>query len=322
MKNILVSGASGIVGYGILKSIRMLTKDVNLIGTSIYDDSVASGFCDLFIKAPLTNSEGYVDWLEKIICDYKIDMLIPGIEIDMFTWGNHVERLKATGAVVLLNDLSLIISCKDKWSFYKNLEKKNCQFLIPTSLSNDFDELFGKFGLPLILKPRQGTGSKGIVKVLNKETFLIHKKDIGSKLLVQPLIGSDHEEYTTAAYCNGTGGFYALITLKRKLSKEGYTEKAEVIENDKIKEAVSEICNILKPLGPTNFQFRFYNGSCKLLEINPRISSSTSIRSSFGYNESVMAIEYYMKGKIPKQPTIRRGKAVRYVEDFIFYTDE
>ena len=50
MKTILVSGASGIVGYGILKSLRMSEEKYNLIGTSIYDDTIAEAFCDLFIK--------------------------------------------------------------------------------------------------------------------------------------------------------------------------------------------------------------------------------------------------------------------------------
>ena len=63
-----------------------------------------------------------------------------------------------------------------------------------------------------------------------------------------------------------------------------------------------------------------YNGVCQLLEINPRISASTSIRSAFGYNESIMAVEYFAEGKIPGQPDIKKGTAIRYTEDFIFYS--
>jgi carbamoyl-phosphate synthase large subunit len=60
-------------------------------------------------------------------------------------------------------------------------------------------------------------------------------------------------------------------------------------------------------------------GGLKLLEINPRISSSTSIRTAFGYNEAGMAVDYYLDNKKPKQPKIKRGWAVRYTDDFIFY---
>ena len=52
MWNILVSGASGIVGYGILRSLKKSGKELRLIGTTIYNDSVAQGFCDIFEQAP------------------------------------------------------------------------------------------------------------------------------------------------------------------------------------------------------------------------------------------------------------------------------
>ena len=81
-----------------------------------------------------------------------------------------------------------------------------------------------------------------------------------------------------------------------------------------------ELCKIFKPVGPTNFQFRVHEGVYHLLEINPRFSASTSMRSAFGYNEALMAVEYYFYGKSPIQPKIRKGKAIRYIEEHIFYS--
>ena len=115
--------------------------------------------------------------------------------------------------------------------------------------------------------------------------------------MVQPIVGNDDEEYTTSAFCDGIGGFFAYMTLKRKLSKDGFTEKAEVADLDNINDVLVDLCKLFKPLGPTNFQFRKHNGVLKLLEINPRISSSTSIRAKFGYNESLMSIEYFLEEK-------------------------
>ena len=79
---------------------------------------------------------------------------------------------------------------------------------------------------------------------------------------------------------------------------------------------------LLRPIGPTNFQLRRHEGALQLLEINPRVSSSTSIRATFGYNKAFMAVEYFLQGKEPVQPRIRPGRAVRYVEDAIFYDDQ
>ena len=50
---ILVSGASGIVGYGILRSLK--NAGCTLIGTTIYEESPADCFSDIVEIAPKTS---------------------------------------------------------------------------------------------------------------------------------------------------------------------------------------------------------------------------------------------------------------------------
>jgi carbamoyl-phosphate synthase large subunit len=317
--NILVSGASGIVGYGILRSLKKSTTQLNLIGTSIYEDSVAQGFCDTFELAPLTADDTYVDWLLDTIRKYQIDLIIPGIEADMYKWIDYVPKIKSCNALPLLNNIDLIRLCKDKWKFYENLNQSVIPCVIPSSLNDNFEHLKAEFGIPFLLKPRQGFGSKGIVRIDCENTFFQHRQNIGDVLMAQPIVGNDEEEFTTSAFCDGKGGFYAVMTLKRKLSKDGFTEKAEVVDSKPFKETIQKLCERFEPIGATNFQFRKCGNEIKLLEINPRISSSTSIRTAFGYNESLMSVNCFLKNELPIQPQIQRGKAVRYTDEHIFY---
>ena len=322
MKTILVSGASGIVGYGILRSLRKSPQKMRLIGTTIYKDSVAQGFCDLFEQAPRTGEAGYLDWLLQVIKKHRVDLIIPGIEVDTYTWAEHVHVFKKSGAKVLLNNTALISLCRDKWTFYETLRQKNVPQLIESSLSTDFDALVKQFGFPFLLKPRCGSGARGIVEIATVDLFRKHQHEIGAVLMAQPYVGNKNEEFTSAVFCDGKGGFYAHMTLKRELSKEGFTDKAEVVMIDEMKEVLLLLCGLLKPIGPTNFQFRMHQGMLKLLEINPRISSSTSIRTAFGFNECLMGVEYFLENKKPAQPVITQGKAVRYIEDFIFFKNQ
>jgi carbamoyl-phosphate synthase large subunit len=321
MKKILVSGASGIVGYGILRSLQKMDQQLLLIGTSIYEDSVAPGFCNIFELAPPSNDPKYIDWLCTIIRKHEIDLIIPGIEIDLYKWIDHIPEIEQHGARVVMNQLELVRLCKDKWQFYEHLLAAGMPWAIPSSLDNSFERLVSQFGLPFLLKPRRGFGSKGIVRVDSAATFELHRQDIGLILIAQPIVGNDDSEFTTSAFCDGSGGYYASMTLRRTLSKEGFTDKAEVVSSDQFNDAISGLCQRFSPRGPTNFQFRVCTDGVKLLEINPRISSSTSIRAAFGYNESAMAVDFFLNGKIPTQPTIRRGRAVRYVEEHLFYED-
>lgn len=319
MKKILVSGSSGIVGYGVLRSLKKAELAVCLVGTTIYEDSVAQGFCDIFVKAPLTREEGYLAWLIHTIRKHNVEFLIPCIEDDMYKWVDHIAEIESTGATVLLNTTELILLCKDKWKFHEYLSHYGLSCTIQSSLQNDYDNLVSELGLPFLLKPRRGFGSKGIIKIDKLETFLPHQRFVGENLMAQRIVGNENEEYTTSAFCDGKGGYFASMTLRRKLSKDGFTDRADVSHLDLIEPVIRRLSEIFRPLGPTNFQFRNDHGTLKLLEINPRISSSTSVRTAFGYNESAMAVEYFLDGKIPQQPQIRPGRAVRYVEDFIFY---
>jgi carbamoyl-phosphate synthase large subunit len=173
------------------------------------------------------------------------------------------------------------------------------------------------------LKPRKGYASHGIIIIDNKKTLDLYKDKIGIDLMIQPIIGSAKAEYTVSGFFDKENILRSHITLKRKLSKMGFTEMAETIENDDIfKQALLDLAEIFKPIGPTNFQFRIDNNDqLKLLEINPRMSSASSIRVAFGYNESAMSVEYFLNNKQVNQPLLKKGIALRYTEDFVFYNN-
>ncbi|MDE5640021.1 MAG: ATP-grasp domain-containing protein [Odoribacter sp.] len=314
---ILVSGASGIVGYGILRCLRE-RGDCFLIGTTIYPESPANCFSDVVEIVPKTDDLGYIDYLIGLIHQYSVDMMIPAIEADMSAWNEHRGQLEATGVFALLNNPELINLCLDKWKFFKKLEKNNYQGRILSSLDHDYNH----FSAPFILKPRCGYGARGLVKVESERQYNAYIDEIGSNLMVQELVGTDDEEYTVSVFFDEDSKIKAIMGLKRKLAKAGYTEIAEVIDTMSFVEDITLLAKILKPVGPTNFQFRRHEGKLKLLEINPRISSSTSIRCKFGYNESKMAVDYFLENKEISQPVTKKGRAVRYTEDFIFYDSD
>jgi carbamoyl-phosphate synthase large subunit len=319
MKTIFVSGASGIVGYGTLKSLRSGDDTYRLIGSSIYDDSVAPAFCDIFELAPRTTDPAYIAWLTGIIKKYDVDMIFPGINDDMIAWNEHREALAATGTCVMLNTPALIDLCADKWDFYEVLRDAGMACAIESRLSGSFAELEAAFGLPFLLKPRRGFASKGIVIVDSAATFAAHQADLGDVVMAQPIVGDNESEYTISAFFDADSTLCCAMGLRRKLSKEGFTEKAEVAMPDGADDIMRQLADLLKPVGPTNFQFRVHDGQLKLLEINPRISSATSLRTGFGYNESDMAVRYFLDGVVPTQPPIRTGYAIRYTEDHLFY---
>lgn len=142
---------------------------------------------------------------------------------------------------------------------------------------------------------------------------------LGSAFMAQEIVGDDDHEYTVGAFGLGNGKLCQSITFQRKLSREGATSKARTIEIPEITLEVERLSAILKPLGPTNFQFRQHRHQFLLLEINPRLSSSLSLRTAFGFNEPEMCIEYFGEKRVPAPVRTRQGFAVRYIADHVEY---
>ena len=315
---ILVSGASGIVGYGILKCLRASGLPLTLIGTTIYGDSAAEAFCDVFELAPRTDDPDYLRWLKGCVARRKVDMIIPSIEADMLFWNRHREELSAA-TFPLLNNSELIEACRDKWTFYRRLKEGAPQYAIPTEISGSFDDISRRFGVPFILKPRRGFGSQGIHLIHDADEF--EKYFVAAEadsMMLQPFIGSADEEFTVSAFFDENGKRRAFQQLRRKLSPLGFTQYAESCDLPGLPTALDDLARVFSPVGPTNFQFRAERGELKLLEINPRISSSSSMRCKLGYNEAEMAVRHFLMHEEISQPGIRRGRVVRYVDECYF----
>lgn len=317
MNTVLVTGVGAIIGYGILRSLRRTGRPLRLVGADIYPDAVGQAWTDEFVQAPLTASGDYLGWLEKVIVERKVDLVMPGIEQDLYCFAGERDFFRKLGVVVVLNNERLMHLAVDKWLLHEELRRIESAARIPSYLAGDFATLADALGTPFLLKPRTGYASKGILRVSTAQEFLLHSRELGTRLMAQPIVGHDEEEYTVAAFGDGSGRVNASISLRRRLAADGSTAKAWVASQASLDDVVRSLCGHFKPIGPTNLQFRRDGDGWKLLEINPRISSTTSIRSAFGYNESEMCLDYFLNGKAIVQPLLRSGFAARYIEDWI-----
>ena len=319
MTTVLITGVGAIMGYGLLRSLRAAMPEVRLVGTDIFSDAVGQAWCDEFEQAPLTSSGHYLQWLNDVVEKHHIDLVIPGIEQDVHRLSDEREKISAFNCKFALNDALLIDLSRDKWAMHQELLELGDPSRIPSYLSGDYASLSTLLNVPFILKPRSGYASKGLVKVRSENDFTLEKSRLGEHLMAQPLIGSDDDEFTVGVFGDGRGNVCASISMQRHLSKEGATANAKIVNHESLNEVVSRLCTHFKPIGPTNLQFRREGLEWKLLEINPRVSSTSSIRTAFGYNEASMCLDFYLNGLLPSQPAIKNGFATRFIEDYVVY---
>jgi carbamoyl-phosphate synthase large subunit len=198
------------------------------------------------------------------------------------------------------------------------VESRDFPHTIPTSDSVDYHEVYKSLQThDLIAKPKIGFAKKGFQKIENEFAFEKFVSSTPHGYIFQPNLEADGFEYTSGIFGDGTGGFSACITLRRRLSTGGYTEYAEAVDEPSIDDIILDYCKLYSPVGPTNFQFMRSSGQFYLLEINPRFSSSNSIRTLLGFNEAEMLLDYICEGELPKQPKVKYAKVVRYISDAV-----
>lgn len=315
--NVLVTGVGAVIGYGVINSLRKSSLPVHIVGIDIYADAVGQHWCDEFIQAKYAVDPNYIQFLLDIIHSRNIDIVFFGTEQEIYRCDKDRDELGEDIKKLVINRSEILALSKDKWLTYQFLHDNGLgDVAISSVIDGDYNTISEKFGSAFLLKPRNSYASKGIVKVSDAEEFSFYKKRMGQSFMAQKFVGDVDHEYTVGVFGLGDGTYSSIIALKRVLSQEGATAKAEVFEDQELIKAVNSICLALKPIGPTNLQFRFSEGYFLLLEVNPRISSSTSIRTLFGYNEAEMCVQYFLNNKI-LQPVVKYGRAVRYIDEVV-----
>ena len=316
--NILVTGIGAIIGYGLINSLRKSKYEVKIIGMDIYADAYGQYLCDEFIQAIPAAQNDYPMFVKNIIQKKNIDLVMFGTEQEIYRLINEKELMGEDYYKLVINNKRIVDISRDKWETYNFLVENNL-LAIPSYINGSFVELAEKLGKPFLLKPRRSYASKGIEKISTEEELEFYKSRVADQFMVQQIIGDNEHEYTAATFGYGNGECIKPIILKRKLSQEGATAKATLVECSEIEKLIYEMVKKLQPVGPTNFQFRKHNDEYYLLEINPRISSSTSIRAAFGYNEAEMCITYFINHEKIHNVNIKKGSVVRYIADCVIY---
>jgi carbamoyl-phosphate synthase large subunit len=302
---IAVTGAGGGVGQSIIKSLydtdyKVIALDGETLGAGLY--AVPTSY-----KVPFANNPEYLSTLLNICKQEKVDLLFPGLDIELEILSKNAEKFKEIGTTVIVSDLNVVKISNDKQYMYDCLTEINAEvpFTIPFLQAKIEDIEY-----PVIFKQMvDGARSQNVFLVKNIEEFKSIIQSIKTPLsnfIVQEYI--EGEEYTCGTI-NLDGECKGAIIMKRIL-RDGDTYKCFSVKNEIIEEAIKNIANKIKPFGACNFQLRLKNNIPYIFEINARCSGTTASRTLCGFNEPKMIADYLLKNIKPiynvKELTILR----------------
>ncbi len=311
--NVLVTGVGGPVGQGIIKAAQRSRIPCRVIATDRDPLSVGFHWADSRYLLPSADHPDYLPQLATICQIEGVHALFPGSESELLTLARHRDAFQAeTGTRLVVSSSEVLAIATDKWRTVQFLARHGLPH--PDSALADDPEglaqLLARQGFPLLVKPRRGSGSRG-VHVVHSPAELTAALEAVEAPVVQEYLRPPEQEYTVAVFVDGQGQPQGAIVMRRTMVA-GLTYRAWVEENPVVSEACQAIARALGPLGPCNVQLRVTERGPVPFEINARLSSTVAMRAHFGYNEVEMALGSLVLGRPIQAPTPRAGIALRY----------
>jgi carbamoyl-phosphate synthase large subunit len=344
---VLVTAAGGIVGQGIMKSLRLATSSSlspNCYRILAVDSSpLAAGLyrSDIGLVVPKASDPEYIDSIITHLKNYDVDALFVGSDEELMAIATTKKRIeKESPAKVLVTELDVLKIARDKWETYKFLKANNLS-CAESCLPENKDEFTEEFGFPLVVKPREGFGSVKffVTKSTDEmEYALTQIQDYGWKPMLQEYLPGIDDEFTSGITVDKNGKYIMSSISIRKYLKGGQTYKAFIDNYPIVSLSAEKVAEKLGVTGAVNIQSKYVpndevtssskttaefeprnlnesvqNGRMKIFEINPRFSATCPLRSYAGINEpDIVFRNAVFDEKIEKVSNSRRLVCMRY----------
>jgi len=282
MATVLVTGAGGACGIGAIQSLKTET-DHRVIGVDMDDAAVGLYFADDGQSVPPAADDAWAEEMATVVGEFGVDVIIPTVDEELAVLPSLSRRLSNDVPIIAPNQ-AVIELAMDK---YRTMERlSTAGHPVPeTWLATERAEI-DPSAFPLIVKPRQGRGSRGVRKVETPEELTAYINDTSyptDALLCQEFI--DGTEYTTSVVGTKTNRLLSVVP-KEAITKDGSTVLGATRQSPAVADACAELFETLEPAGPLNVQqIVDEDGVSRVIEINPRFSSTSCLTVAAGVNE-------------------------------------
>ncbi|HEY1734613.1 MAG TPA: ATP-grasp domain-containing protein, partial [Acidimicrobiales bacterium] len=189
-----------------------------------------------------------------------VDVVVPTVDSELIPVARRLGDFDDLGVSVLNASLATLEQCLDKWAL---LQACGPDIPLPRGglLDDDFDP--APLGWPVLVKPRRGSGSRGIALVENAAAFGRLRRD-GSLLVQEYLPGP---EYSVDVLAYRDGHVAAAVPRSRLKVDSGIAVAGCSLRRPALQAAAGAVARTVGLTSVANIQFREDgDGVPKLLE--------------------------------------------------------
>ncbi len=267
--NILVSSAGRRVA--LVQILRRTLSDLGLRGRILATEitRVASAWqaADGGFLVPRCSDSDFVPELLKICRSESVQLLVPTIDPELEPLATARAAFADVGTTVVVSSPEVVRIGADKMRYHGWLMEHG----FPATEQTD---LWGatnghRWQFPLVVKPRDGSGSVGMVVVADPSALEFAAR--GRDVVVEKL--ATGREYSIDALVDRSGRCVCAVPRERIEVRAGEVSKSITVRSQGLEKLAVEICNALPgAYGPLTIQC-FWDqttGVSRVTELNPR----------------------------------------------------
>jgi carbamoyl-phosphate synthase large subunit len=273
---VLVTGVGGPSGVCLLKAlaerpVTLLAGDIDPYAAGLY--LVGAGERAIL---PRGDHDGFAEQLLEECEREAIDVVVPTVDCELIPLAAQRARFEAAGVRLVLAPLATLEACLDKWALHAR-----CHTQVRTPDTVLVDEAFdpARVPLPAIVKPRTGSGSRGVHLVQSIEELDRLERD--GTLLVQELLPG--AEYSLDVLATRAGRVIAVVPRERLKVDSGIAVTSRTRHDERLQEIGREVAELIGLTGVANVQVKSdVHGEPALLEVNPRFPGTMALTVASG----------------------------------------
>jgi carbamoyl-phosphate synthase large subunit len=233
---------------------------------------------------PRIADPGYVQALADLVATHDVRLVVPLTDLDQHLLAAHREEL---GTRLLLSPEHVVAAMADKYLAHRFLEERG----IGSPASWLPEELPDEPPFPVLVKAREGFGSRHIYRAEGREQLDFHLRHTPVPSLVQQCCLG--EEFSIDVLCDFEGRCLNAIPRTMIQSKGGESIKGMTIADEALIELGRTVAEALPIWGPANVQcFRESDGRHLVTDVNPRFGGAFPLPLAAGsrYPELALAL--------------------------------
>ncbi|MFN8520641.1 MAG: ATP-grasp domain-containing protein [Chloroflexota bacterium] len=318
---VLVTGAGGPSAVGVLRS---LGGDARLALHAADIDRHAAGLylvpADRRVLLPRGDDPGFAETLLAWCRARGIDVLFPTVDQELVPIATAREAFAEAGIALVLAETTALARCLDKWSLHlASVDRLPVPRTALLDDALDLGRLARDWGLPLVVKPRVGSGSWGFRVITDPDQLADLPRD-ATWLVQEHLPGDEHSLDVLASPAGVVGAVVPRLRLK---VDSGIAVTARTVHDPALVDLGARVVRTLGLGWVSNVQVRAdRSGSPRLLEVNPRFPGTMPLTIAAGVDMPRACLGMALGAPMPRIEGFREVAMVRHLEERVLDVGE